>query len=523
MKAWRVFGVCTVACLAAGIGLFRPAPAGQATATGYVFEDRNNNGVRDSGEKGLANVRVSNGEDIVRTDRDGHWRLEVDDDTSFFVIKPRGWMTPLNHHNLPKFYYIHKPHGSPNVRFGGVAPTGPLPDSIDFPLTKQVEPEKFRAIFFGDTQPRDAREVDYITHDVIEPMIGKVDASFGVTLGDVVFDDLSQFERLNRAVALIGIPWYNVLGNHDINYDGGSDENSDETWERVYGPNYYSFDYGPTHFVVLDDVHWHPPVGETRGRYTGRFGDKQLKWLEKDLSMVPKDQLVVLMMHIPLHGTEDKEQLFRLIEDRPYALSVSAHEHFQEHYFYDAEDGWRGAKPHHHVVNVTVCGSWWQGAPDERGIPHTTMRDGAPNGYNIFTFDGNSYGMEFRAAGRSEGYQMNVYAPDDVPNGEQTLFKVNVFGGNEKTKVEMRIDDGDWQPIRQVRKFDPAYQEAFAREAGLAAPFRRSPAPIASSHLWEGLIPAGLSVGPHRLSVRATDMFGQVYTSVRLMHVTANP
>lgn len=518
MKWLRVTGLLAVIAGVGAVGLFRQAPAGQAMATGFVFNDKDGDRKRDAGEPGIPNVRVSNGEEIVKTDRDGKWRLPVDDDTAFFVIKPRGWMTPLNHHNLPEFYYIHKPQGSPNVKFVGVAPTGPLPDSIDFALTLQKEPEKFRAIFFGDTQPRDAREVDYITHDVIEPMIGKTDASFGVTLGDVVYDDLSQFERLNRAVALIGIPWYNVLGNHDINYDGGSDEHSDETWERIYGPNYYSFDYGPTHFVVLDDVHWHPPVGETRGRYTGRFGEKQLKWLERDLSMVPKDQLVVLLMHIPLHGTEDKERIFRLIEDRPYALSVSAHEHFQEHYFYTEEDGWKGKKPHHHVVNVTVCGSWWQGAPDERGIPHTTMRDGAPNGYNIFTFDGNQYSMEFRAAGRSEGYQMNIYAPDDIPMDEQTLFKANIFGGNEKTKVEMRIDEGDWQPMRQVRKFDPAYQEAFAREAGLGAPYRRSPAPIASSHLWEALIPAGLSEGPHRVSVRATDMFGQSYTSVRLVH-----
>jgi hypothetical protein len=151
------------------------------------------------------------------------------------------------------------------------------------------------------------------------------------------------------------------------------------------------------------------------------------------------------------------------------------------------------------------------------------MRDGAPNGYNIFSFDGNQYSIEFRAAGRWEGYQMQVHAPDDVPTKEQTLFKVNVFGGNEKTKVEMRMDEGEWSTIRQVRKFDPAYQEAFAREAGLAAPYRRSPAPIASSHLWEGLIPAGLSVGPHRLSVRATDMFGQEFTSVRLVHAVDNP
>ena len=523
MKWWRLSGIAACVVAVAAFALIQSAPAGQQFAVGYVFHDRDGDSKRDSGEPGIAKVRVSNGEEIVVTDKDGKWRLPYDADTSFFVVKPRGWMTPLGEHNLPKFYYIHKLNGSPTVRYGGVPPTGPLPESIDFALRPQKEPEKFKAIFFGDTQPRDAREVDYITHDVIEPMVGRVDASFGVTLGDVVFDDLTQMERLNRAIALIGIPWYNVLGNHDINYDSDSDEHSDETWERVYGPAYYSFEYGPTHFVVLDDVNWHPAQGETRGRYTGGFGERQLKWLERDLALVPKNQLVVLMMHIPLHNVEDRERIFRLIEDRPYSLSVSAHEHYQEHFFYSEKDGWRGPKPHHHVVNVTVCGSWWQGAPDERGIPHTTMRDGAPNGYSLFTFDGNQYSIEFRAAGRSDGYQMNIYAPDNIPQVEQTLVKVNFFGGNEKSKLEMRVDEGKWVPLNHVRKPDPAFQETFARESEVKLPFRRSPIPIASPHLWEGITPAGLSVGPHRLIVRATDMFGQVYTSVRLVHVVAEP
>src|SRR5688500_12596562 len=180
MKWWRVTGLLALVAGVATIGLFLQAPAGQTTATGLVFHDKDGDRKRDAGEPGIPNVCVSNGEDIVKTDRDGKWRLPVDDDTAFFVIKPRGWMTPLNHHNLPEFYYIHKPQGSPNVKFAGVAPTGPLPESIDFALTPPKEPERFRALFFGDTQPRDAREVDYITHDVIEPMIGKTDASFGV-------------------------------------------------------------------------------------------------------------------------------------------------------------------------------------------------------------------------------------------------------------------------------------------------------------------------------------------------------
>ena len=222
-------------------------------ARGTVFHDANGNQQFDADEKPLPGVRVSNGKQIVTTNHLGRYELTVDDDTILFVIKPRGWRTVLDEDNLPRFYYIHKPFGSPVSKFDGVAPTGPLPDSIDFPLYPQQEPQQFQAILFGDPQPRDVKEVEYIAHDVIEELIG-TEAAFGVTLGDIVFDDLSVFKPLNKSIALLGIPWYNVIGNHDLNFDARDDSHSDETFERIYGPAYYSFDYGPVHFLVLDDV-----------------------------------------------------------------------------------------------------------------------------------------------------------------------------------------------------------------------------------------------------------------------------
>jgi hypothetical protein len=222
-------------------------------AKGYVYWDENGNGLRDSVEKGLEGIRVSNGFDVVKTNADGLYSLDVSDDTILFVIKPRNWMPPLNELNLPKFYYIHKPKGSPQSQYSGVAPTGELPASIDFPLLQQQEPDQFKVILFGDTQPRNKQEVDFMAHDII-PQI-KADnvhgAAFGITLGDVVFDDLNVYGPHNEAVALLDKPWYNVLGNHDLNYDSPNDRLADETFEKTFGPAYYSFDYGPVHFVTL--------------------------------------------------------------------------------------------------------------------------------------------------------------------------------------------------------------------------------------------------------------------------------
>ena len=92
-------------------------------------------------------------------------------------------------------------------------------------------------------------------------------------------------------VALIGIPWYNVVGNHDINFDSPTDKNSDETFHRHFGPNYYSFDYGAVHFIVLDDVEWsHQQANGKRG-YIGGLDEDQLTFVKNDLALVPEKKL----------------------------------------------------------------------------------------------------------------------------------------------------------------------------------------------------------------------------------------
>ncbi len=247
-------------------------------AKGVVFLDANANRKFDAGEKPLAGVKVSNGHTLVATDKAGRYTIPVDDDDIVFVIKPRGYRSPLSENKLPRFYYIHKPHGSPKSQYPGVEPTGPLPASIDFPLYEQKEPDAFRAILFGDPQPRDQKEVDFVSHDVVEELIG-TDASFGVTLGDIAFNDLDTFESLNSTIALVGIPWYNVIGNHDINFEAKHDHHADETFERVYGPPYYSFDYGQVHFIVLDDIEWFIPKEGGKGEYRGGLGDEQMEFI----------------------------------------------------------------------------------------------------------------------------------------------------------------------------------------------------------------------------------------------------
>lgn len=493
-------------------------PAKTQVARGVVFHDTNGDGKRDAGERPLSDVKVSNGLDIVRTDAEGRYELPLGDEGQVFVIKPAGYRTRLGPNQLPLFYYLHRPQGSPKLRFAGVQPTGPLPQSIDFPLTEQAEPELFRVILFGDTQPRNLLEVDYIAHDVIAD-IRKNSASFGVTLGDIAFDDLNVFEPLSQVVGLIGIPWYNVFGNHDANVDATSRRYLNETYERNFGPSYYSFDYGKVHFVVMDNIEY-APSPEGKYGFKGGFGSEQMEFLKRDLQMIPADQMVVMMMHVPLNLTEDHQDLFRLIEQRPFTLSIAAHQHYHQHMFFDQAQGWRGPQPHHHIINVTVCGSWWSGLKDERGIPHATMSDGAPNGYSVLSFDGNKYSLEFVGAGNDRGRQMRIHLPDEVSAKQKTRFHVNVFDGSSRSKVAFSLNGVDWTECQQVAEPDPLFQALWeAEQTQQPPPKPKLTKPTISSHLWAAELPLGLTPGTHLLRIRTEDMHGKSFTDERSFRV----
>ena len=63
------------AVVAAGLLACAPPVLAQAAVSGSVYEDRNGNGRRDAGERGLARVAVSNQVDVVVTDTSGAFGL----------------------------------------------------------------------------------------------------------------------------------------------------------------------------------------------------------------------------------------------------------------------------------------------------------------------------------------------------------------------------------------------------------------------------------------------------------------
>src|SRR5690606_8198400 len=133
----------------------------QTSVKGVVYADQNANGKKEGRENGIANVAVTNGIQVVLTDEKGRYELPLSEDQIISVIKPSQYGVPVDGNNLPQFFYIHKPAGSPKLQYAGVAPTGKLPRSVDFGLLPREEDSKFTALIFGDPQPYTLEEVDY--------------------------------------------------------------------------------------------------------------------------------------------------------------------------------------------------------------------------------------------------------------------------------------------------------------------------------------------------------------------------
>src|SRR4030042_2060004 len=131
----------------AGFIIFPSMVYGQVQTShvnGIVFEDKNKNLQYDADEKGITGILVSNQVDVVKTDKDGRYELPVDQEEAIiFIIKPAGYLLPLNENNLPQFYYIHKPKGSSELKYPGIPPSGPLPEEVNFPLFKTFVSDTF--------------------------------------------------------------------------------------------------------------------------------------------------------------------------------------------------------------------------------------------------------------------------------------------------------------------------------------------------------------------------------------------
>ncbi|MCC5942731.1 MAG: calcineurin-like phosphoesterase C-terminal domain-containing protein [Balneolaceae bacterium] len=438
----------------------------------------------------LAKIAVTDGLRITETNNDGTYELYSDGRRPFvYITIPAGYNIPINPTGTARFFERIKP-GNDDIA------------EISFELEpRRVSDDHHHFLLLADPQTQNMYEVERFHSETVPdianlvPQFGDKPA-FGIGCGDLMFDDLDLFPEYEKAVYKSGIPFFQVLGNHDILFDVRSTEASYEVFYEYFGPAYYSFDMGEIHYVVLNDIFWHG-----KG-YVGYIDRDQLDWLKADLARVEAGRTVVVSLHIPVlsmqyrrlgHNNppthisvQNREELYRLLE--PYQAHVlSAHTHEHEHVF---ENGI------HEHIHGTVCGAWWSGP---------ICWDGTPNGYGLYEARGSELRWTYKSTGFDLDHQMRVYKKGSDPDAPHEIV-ANVWDWEPEWNV-VWYEGGDRRGrMSQRLGRDPKSVEL---HSGSDKPERRT---WVNPQLTNHLFYAPVSGAESDIVVEATNRWGDVFT-----------
>jgi len=191
--------------------------------------------------------------------------------------------------------------------------------------------KEFTFIVMGDNRPSGGIKQPEVYRQLLQYMI-REEPDLYFNVGDIVYSgELREYEDFVRVTSLIKGPLFIAEGNHE-NTIG---EKGQENFIDYFGKLFYSFDYGNSHFVILNaNIPGH--------RYS--MSDEQISWLEEDLSRSTASHNFIFI-HQPIypyaHGLEDEiaeKKLRAVLQAHKVDLVFQGHEHM----FYEGvEDGIR--------------------------------------------------------------------------------------------------------------------------------------------------------------------------------------
>lgn len=348
-------GTCLVVCLSAGALL-----ASGRTVEGVVYFDENANGIFDIGERGAADVAVSDGVTVVQASETGGFVLELDEAARFVFVS-----TPSSGQAIDRWYVPVSPEAVYDFPLEAVDEEGPVVFAQVSDIHYAPTPEEF------DTALND-RRMEILPGPILDALrddINAIDADFVIFTGDIVADakrptpdqvDEWMAAMMDEYASTFDAPVYGVVGNHDVVRDEAIGKTIYETYA---GPTYYSFDVKGTHFVVLDTQQL---VGESLV-YT--VDERQITWLEQDLATVAPESPIIVFCHEPTYDWADTPEgmrLFELLQESDITALLTGHWHTNEVL---------REEPFYELTSGAACGAWWEGdGPDGTGFGYRVFR-----------------------------------------------------------------------------------------------------------------------------------------------------
>jgi hypothetical protein len=411
----------------------------------------------------------------VRTDRKGDYLL------------------PIGRSSGP-FLFVTTPRGFGSDRFYLPIEAAMDAGTADFTLDPIDQPDRFEFVFLTDMHvDRGGVGAAKLTSSIAEINQRKPAPAFLWAQGDICLQSGVGEHYLER-LRLATMPVRHGAGNHEMML---SHPNPRDDFQRLFGPTYYSFDWGPIHCIVLDgnkpipqQVGWKAVHGAVEGR--------ELDWLKADLAAQPKGKTVVVGVHIPIVSSYPQRRrespqdapywemtnrplLTELLARHGVRLVLQGHMHENERTTIDGVE---------YVESISISGSWWKGGAGlERGV------DNCPRGYRVVSVDGGAVSHRYQSSCESRvgrrGEFYNLHQPFYAD--KRAEFVLNCYDAPNESTAAARLDDGPWLAL-----------------APHAAPSPATPGLTMPHHFRLQVDASSLQPGDHTIEARVTFPDGAV-------------
>jgi len=413
------------------------AVAGVAPAGGSTASKPDRSFVRGrvtSAGKPLAGVAVSNGRHQTQTDAAGGYRLPATGD-------------------LGRFVFVSCPRGHWTDRFYCPIDQALSQGQADFALEPLAQADRFDFVFAADLS-----DLDNAAHEVgrqktkasfAEICDRKPRPAFLLVQGDLGIgaDGGAGFLDCLKSVT---IPVRLGIGNHEIQPAAA---NPKGVYERLFGPTYYSFDWGPVHFVILDG---NKPAASP-GHSLGMVEPRELAWLEADLAAQPAGKPIIVAVHIPIVSTyparrpdlEETKAPFWQSANRDHLTSLFTRHGVRlvlQGHFHENERIIEGGVEY--VESVSLCGRWWKSGAGQ--LERAT--DGTPRGYRVVSIDGDSIRHRYESSCESRVTRQGEFLGlrDSIAPDRKTALAFTCYDAPNGSTARARLDDAPWREVPQV-------------------------------------------------------------------------
>lgn len=474
----------------------------------------------------MANVVISDGVEVVTTDEQGVFQMQSAKKYGYvFISTPSGYETgsigvlPSNYIKLTK--------------------SADVAERVDFSLVESADQTNHTMLVFGDMHlagghNNDRKWFSTFCDDVNEYVTEHSDETlYGITLGDMTWDyywysNSYQFSQYLADVNSIkNLTIYHTIGNHDHDMNEAGDFNTIQKYISLISPDYYSFNIGKVHYVVLDNILCTNTGGGRDYRtYDIAITDEEIEWLKKDLAYVSTSTPLIVTMHAPYYQltSDSKTKLSEALSGYNVNL-ITGHTHkvFNQNITASIMDHNSGA----------ICTDWWNSANNTDGALNIGT-DGAPAGYQIFTINGTTIKWQFKPTAGSVDYQFRTYDRNqidlsastcmpDASDENKTYFDnfastwaststanevyINIWNFASDWTLEV-TENGTALSTEQVSYRDPLHILTTSVKYMTSNAGTTYYTTAVCSHLWKVTASSPTST----LEIKVTDGFGNVYT-----------